>query len=148
MTRREINPSSAMQPDNCRPKRRDACSVYLANSSSSRDVEPSKLIFQEWAEITALNSFSLLSERRIFQEWARNRYGIFPEFGFPGDRLYPEFYTGDDGSLVRNEDCDNVTALYEKAADDAQRTGGDGVQLQKVSVCLSVGRSIDRVYND
>ena len=51
---------------------------------------------------------------RVFQEWCRNRYGVFPESGFPGDRLYPEFYAdGADGALTKNEDCDNITAINE-----------------------------------
>ena len=27
---------------------------------------------------------------RVFQEWIRNRFGVFPERGFPGDALFPE----------------------------------------------------------
>ena len=44
----------------------------------------------------------------MFQEWARNRYGVFPESGFAGDALYPEFYTDDDGDVSNNEDCDGL----------------------------------------
>ena len=47
----------------------------------------------------------------MFQEWARNRYGVFSESGFAGDALYPEFYTDDDGNVTANEDCDGIAAF-------------------------------------
>ena len=62
----------------------------------------------------------------MFQEWSRNRYGVFPESGFAGDALYPELYTDDDGEVAANEDCDgladidvSVGARRDNGTDDA-----------------------------
>lgn len=33
------------------------------------------------------------AEARTFVAWIRHRYGVFPEHGFVGDRLYPAFYS-------------------------------------------------------
>ena len=43
------------------------------------------------------------------KEWAKFRYGVFDEFGFPGDRLYPNWYrlqdrvlpTGSSNAMLR-----------------------------------------------
>ena len=37
-------------------------------------------------------SFLLISEIETFKEWLRYRYGVFPETGFDGDRIYPGQY--------------------------------------------------------
>ncbi|XP_059083707.1 calcium-activated chloride channel regulator 1-like [Tigriopus californicus] len=59
------------------------------------------------------------TELRIFQEWLRNRYGVFPEFGFANDLMYPEWTTdyetdghGEAGHLIRNEAC-NLTSVQQ-----------------------------------
>ena len=30
--------------------------------------------------------FPLFPELRVFQEWARHRYGVYPEHGYKGDK--------------------------------------------------------------
>ena len=52
----------------------------------------------------------------MFQEWSRNRYGVFPESGFAGDALYPEFYTDDVGDVRTNEDCDGLADIDSNAS--------------------------------
>lgn len=62
----------------------------------------------------------------MFQEWSRNRYGVFPESGFAGDALYPEFYTDDVGDVRTNEDCDGLADIDSNAArsDNVRRNNG------------------------
>ena len=67
----------------------------------------------------------------MFQEWARNRYGVFPESGFAGDALYPEFYTDDDGNVTANEDCDGIAAF--DRSDSARINNGTAVSSETKS---------------
>ena len=54
------------------------------------------------------NDFSsLFSGVRTFQEWIKYRYGVFPETGFPGDALYPEFYHVGP-AMRKNEGCNTT----------------------------------------
>lgn len=60
------------------------------------------------------------TELRIFQEWLRNRYGVFPEYGFPNDLMYPEWIIdydedhghGGSGHLIRNQAC-NLASVHQ-----------------------------------
>jgi len=51
-----------------------------------------------------------ISDVRIFQEWSRHRYGVFPERGFQGDVVYPERFEGEDGLWSENVGCGNLTS--------------------------------------
>ena len=42
--------------------------------------------------ITLLVSFLLFPGNLFAHEWAKLRYGVFEEYGFPGDENYPCFY--------------------------------------------------------
>ena len=50
---------------------------------------------------------SIFSGVRTFQEWIKYRYGVFPETGFPGDALYPEFYHVGP-AMRKNEGCNTT----------------------------------------
>ena len=41
-------------------------------------------------------------------EWAKYRYGVFEEYGYPGDDRYPMFYYDRYGELVPNYCTDSV----------------------------------------
>ena len=48
-----------------------------------------------------------ISETETFKEWLRYRYGVFPETGFEGDRVYPSHY--DFGGETRDSfGCENI----------------------------------------
>ena len=49
----------------------------------------------------------------MFQEWSRNRYGVFPEHGFAGDEMYPDKYEDGRGQVRSNLGC-NLTISREK----------------------------------
>ena len=40
----------------------------------------------------SLNQFVFISEKAFVHEFAKLRYGVFEEFGYPGDSQYPMFY--------------------------------------------------------
>ena len=42
----------------------------------------------------------LISGQSLVKEWCKYRYGVFPEDGFDGDRLYPAFYKEGNVSLA------------------------------------------------
>ena len=45
----------------------------------------------------------------MFREWLRYRYGVFPESGFEGDRIYPSKY--DFGGEARDSSgCKNIAS--------------------------------------
>ena len=45
----------------------------------------------------------------MFREWLRYRYGVFPESGFEGDRIYPSKY--DFGGETRDSSgCKNIAS--------------------------------------
>lgn len=50
-------------------------------------------------------------ELRLFQEWAKNRYGVFPEVGFSGDRLYPEYFDIGTADQRKNEGCNDTLPM-------------------------------------
>ena len=55
-----------------------------------------------------LYSFFIL-EVEMFREWLRYRYGVFPESGFEGDRIYPSKY--DFGGETRDSSgCKNIAS--------------------------------------
>ena len=63
----------------------------------------------------------------MFQEWIRNRYGVYPETGFQNDPKFPEFLPdlseNDDGqSRVRNQGCDGLAdqVLGQRSEDRVQ----------------------------
>ena len=35
---------------------------------------------------------TLVSVTALLKTWCKYRYGVFEEFGLPGDHLYPEYY--------------------------------------------------------
>ena len=85
----------------------------------------------------------MLPERRVFQEWSRNRYGVFPESGFAGDARYPDFYTDDDGEVRANEDCDGLVDIDRSDHARNSNSTGDAVSLSNQTWkdfgrCLSV----------
>ena len=42
---------------------------------------------------TVFMSFVNMSSGKVFvHEWAKFRYGLFEEYGYPGDDIYPMFY--------------------------------------------------------
>ena len=41
-----------------------------------------------------------ISGQSLVKEWCKYRYGVFPEDGFEGDRLYPAFYKEGNVSLA------------------------------------------------
>ena len=68
---------------------------------------------------------------RMFQEWIRYRYGVFPEHGFPNDAMYPEYY--DLGPIKRkNEGC-NTTLTFLGDETDSSTANNTGNIRQMVS---------------
>ena len=70
----------------------------------------------------------------MFQEWSRNRYGVFPESGFAGDPLYPDFYTDDEGEVSVNEDCDGLAEV--DRSDIARSASNNGTAVSEFGVFL------------
>ena len=53
--------------------------------------------------------FCHISEVEMFREWLRYRYGVVPESGFEGDRIYPSKY--DFGGETRDSSgCKNIAS--------------------------------------
>ncbi len=60
-------------------------------------------------------------ENIFVHEWAKFRYGVFEEFGYPGDARFPAFYerkAGQEGSEFVPNYCTNVELMGEKRYDD------------------------------
>jgi hypothetical protein len=49
----------------------------------------------------------LFAEVRIFDEWLQNRYGVFPDVGFPDDPLFPEWSVSGLGQESRTRGCNS-----------------------------------------
>ena len=47
-------------------------------------------------------------------EWAKYRYGVFEEYGYPGDDRYPMFYYDRYGELVPNYCTDTALQGYRR----------------------------------
>lgn len=50
----------------------------------------------------------------MVQEWAKLRYGVYEEYGYPGDSMYPHFYTTYHGNWtkeMRPTGCSNQPVL-------------------------------------
>ena len=53
------------------------------------------------------NIFFIFSEIETFKEWLRYRYGVFPESGFEGDKIYPRQYDFS-GEMRDSSGCKNI----------------------------------------
>ena len=63
------------------------------------------------------NCWHFFSELRVFREWLRYNFGVFPEAGFSGDDKYPEtFEIGDE--VRENLACKDLLALDENRKDE------------------------------
>ena len=61
----------------------------------------------------ALESKILPFIGKVFvHEWAKFRYGVFEEYGYPGDDRYPMFYYDRFGKLVPNYCTDSTLYGY------------------------------------
>ena len=74
---------------------------------------------------------------RVFQEWLRNRYSVFPEAGFKNDARFPEYYQpesndeengggGDEAARVRNQGCPGV-----EESEEAERGAEEDTDLMR-----------------
>lgn len=73
------------------------------------------------------NSNWFISEVLVFREWVRYRYGVFPEHGFEGDRMYPDTY--DLGGQVGLD--------ASKMVGQSHKTGST------IITCKTLGKTID-----
>ncbi len=55
--------------------------------------------------------FSIFLELRVFQEWSRHRYGVYPESGYADDDMYPARYEGDGGEWSNNTGCPSLLPI-------------------------------------
>ena len=71
-------------------------------------------------EFLVFNSYDYIpnelfqSGKILAHEWAKYRYGVFEEYGYPGDDIYPMFYYDQNGQLVPNYCTDTPVQGYRK----------------------------------
>lgn len=51
------------------------------------------------------NGFLLFPEIRLFDDWLQNRFGVFPDIGFPDDRMFPERFVSGLGQESKTRGC-------------------------------------------
>ena len=69
--------------------------------------------------------FFRFSGQVLLKEWCKFRYGIFPETGFPGDRLYPDTYEEGNNTLaskgcIQQDVLCPLGQIYNRAAPSKQ----------------------------
>lgn len=52
--------------------------------------------------------FVFFAELRVFQEWIRNRFGVFPETGFAEDDKFPQYFEDENGHWKMNQGCQDL----------------------------------------
>ena len=87
-----------------------SCSKQVAWFESHSFAKKKCPKWSQWHLKRNLPNF-LVSEVRLFDEWLQNRYGVFPDTGFPDGPMFPERYVSGLGQESKTRGC-NASSYF------------------------------------